>query len=568
MPRARKDSPERSQRSGVSRAAKHPSKPKSGSKRPGQPPDRWYEVVRTQRMFYEQFRIAFPHLATFPKHYSDEWADQFRAAAQRFVKTENMKAVRKVLLGAGYETDRWTQVIEYSTEEIASAIDRLLAGVSEQASVEGGETDGTEMNDLRRLREALGPDRWELLLANPAGLAPAIDEHLRGVGEREAAGAEEGDGKATYQLVVDKNAELEAELEDVKRRYADSREENRGLHTQVGEKDTHIGSLEEQLRRAGQPGEGDTAPEETDGNTEHGEGDDPGLIAELEEAQRRYEELREEVRELNVEIGDKNLEIRTLKEQLRKLEATGGKPAARDASREAPKKFTSPTEMADRLRELEQTLRANEELIAGLRSQVERDTLLIEEMKGDLERERQLRRKFEEELEEERRQLREQINRLGSMLGGEVELPSVDELEQMDGEELLNYIGEVETEKQRVLAGLDALDAQEESYKKQIETQQEELVTIQEDVEKYKGSNLASEVGDLESTIEKQRSQLQTLLGYSKNLKTQHDQLTERVEPMRNLVSRLSSQEKALVRYVRIKYDRAFMPEEAYTQTP
>ena len=92
-------------------------------------------------------------------------------------------------------------------------------------------------------------------------------------------------------------------------------------------------------------------------------------------------------------------------------------------------------------------------------------------------------------------------------------------------------------------------------------------MTIQEDVDKYKGSSLATEVDELQSTLQRQRGQLQTLLGYSRNLKTQHEQLAERVEPMRNLVSRLTSQEKALVRYVRMKYDRGFMPEAAYGQT-
>ena len=67
----------------------------------------------------------------------------------------------------------------------------------------------------------------------------------------------------------------------------------------------------------------------------------------------------------------------------------------------------------------------------------------------------------------------------------------------------------------------------------------------------------------MRETVNKQRSQLQTLLGYSKNLKAQNDQMAERQEPLRELVDRLGTQEKALVRYVRLNYDRGFMPEKA-----
>lgn len=114
------------------------------------------------------------------------------------------------------------------------------------------------------------------------------------------------------------------------------------------------------------------------------------------------------------------------------------------------------------------------------------------------------------------------------------------------------------------MAGFEAIDVQEESYKKQIDVQQEELGAIQEDIQSMKGSTLAMEVEEMKETVEKQRSQLQTLMGYSKNLKTRCEQLTDRQEPMRRLVQKLNLQEKALVRYVRLNYDNKFMPETIY----
>ena len=68
----------------------------------------------------------------------------------------------------------------------------------------------------------------------------------------------------------------------------------------------------------------------------------------------------------------------------------------------------------------------------------------------------------------------------------------------------------------------------------------------------------------LQETVGKQRKQLETLMGFSRNLKAQNDHLKERQEPMRKLVDRLNVQEKALVRYVRINYDREFIPSAAY----
>jgi len=141
---------------------------------------------------------------------------------------------------------------------------------------------------------------------------------------------------------------------------------------------------------------------------------------------------------------------------------------------------------------------------------------------------------------------------------------SLEELEKMESEELLTYIEDVETEKQRALAGLEALDAQEESYQKQLDSQQAELGTIQSNLDRYKESNLATEIEKTEKTVGAQREQLETLLSFSKNLKAQVAHLKERQEPLRTLVERLNLQEKALIRYIRINHDRGFMPSQAY----
>ena len=220
--------------------------------------------------------------------------------------------------------------------------------------------------------------------------------------------------------------------------------------------------------------------------------------------------------------------------------------------------------MGAQVREYEQQLAAKEHMISGLKGQLEHEQQAIEEVKEDVARERERRRKFEAELEEDRQGLREQMQQLQAVLSGASEMPSLEEFEEMESDELLEYIGDVEQEKQRALAGLDAMDAQEESYQKQLEVQQEEMTTIQDDLEKYKGTNLATEVEGAKTTIDTQRDQLETLLNISKNLKAQVAHLKEQQDPLRNLVERLNLQEKALIRYIRINFDRGFMPSQAY----
>ena len=87
---------------------------------------------------------------------------------------------------------------------------------------------------------------------------------------------------------------------------------------------------------------------------------------------------------------------------------------------------------------------------------------------------------------------------------------------------------------------------------------------MQDDLERFKGSNLATQMENMSGTVQKQRSQLETLMGFSKNLKAQNQHLKERQDPLRKLVDRLNLQEKALVRYVRLNYDRNFIPYQTY----
>lgn len=274
--------------------------------------------------------------------------------------------------------------------------------------------------------------------------------------------------------------------------------------------------------------------------------------------------MTQEHKDLEGEAGEKDAEIRTVKEDLKKALATLQKDAK--GGQETQRNFEAPSSMGSQIREFEQKLKASESMISGLRNEVELKGQTVGELKDDLGRERERRRKFEAELEEERENLKEQMQRLKAVMAGNEELPSLEEFEQMEAEELLDYIEDVEKDKQRALAGLEALDAQEESYQKQLEVQQDELGTIQEDLDRYKETALATEVEGARDTIGRQRDQLETLMNFSKNLKAQVAHLKERQEPLRTLVERLNLQEKALVRYVRINYDRNFLPDQAYSK--
>ena len=143
-------------------------------------------------------------------------------------------------------------------------------------------------------------------------------------------------------------------------------------------------------------------------------------------------------------------------------------------------------------------------------------------------------------------------------------MPSLEEFEEMSAEELLTHVEEVETEKQRAMAGIEAMEAQEEGYRKQLEVQETALGNIQEDLDKYKDTNLATEVDGARKTIDTQRDQLEQLVGLSKTLKAQVAHLKQRQEPLRELVEKLNDQEKSLIRYIRMNYDQRFMPNQVF----
>ncbi|MEE2754046.1 MAG: hypothetical protein VX910_08700 [Candidatus Latescibacterota bacterium] len=53
---------------------------------------------------------------------------------------------------------------------------------------------------------------------------------------------------------------------------------------------------------------------------------------------------------------------------------------------------------------------------------------------------------------------------------------------------------------------------------------------------KLRESTLPMEVVEMRETLEKEKSQLQMLVGYSKNLKSRNEQLVNQQEPQRDLV--------------------------------
>jgi chromosome segregation ATPase len=347
------------------------------------------------------------------------------------------------------------------------------------------------------------------------------------------------------------------ELEAIQKRFEQAKKENFGLQEEIEIQKKHVVTLEGQIRRLENSDvEPDRNPTPLHPSSEPEP--DPSEVN-----HRQYTDLQEDHRELQDSFAKKESEVKALNEEMTKLLANFENVA--DRSSKAVKKFKAPSSISAQTREYEQKLSANELLIQGLRSELERAQLAVEEYKDEMQRQRGRRRRFEEEMAEERQILRDQIQQLKIILAGENrDNLSLEDLEQMESEDLLTYIEDVETEKLRALAGLEALDAQEESYRKQLDAQQEELKNIQTDLDRFKESNLATEMEDTEKTITAQRDQLETLLGFSKTLKAQVTHLKERQEPLRVLIERLNQQEKALIRYIRINHDRSFMPKEAY----
>jgi chromosome segregation ATPase len=533
---------------------------------------RWYDVVRCLRVFYDHFRIAFPHLEELPKSYTDDWAEQFKESAREFVRTEDMHSVHKVLTGAGYGTDKWVHISAKEAVEIEQAFARLIEAVEHVDDYEITEEDlsaskiipltpntATQDTGLEALQKRYDQSRAEnrALQSEITTQQQRIAE-LEGQIRRQNQEAEDAESAKVYR--VSQNDGDNKELETLQKRFEKAKKENHDLQEESNAQTKQIANLEGQIRRLKNAG---VEPIETSPKIETTPTVTDSL--ELDKLQHRYNELQKDYRELQDTLAKKEEEVRSLNAEMKKLLANFEKTS--EPTPDKTKKFETPSSMGAQVREYEQKLKANELLIQGLRAELERSQQAIEEYKDEMQRQRERRRIFEEEMEEERQNLREQMHKLKAVMATENrDNLSLEELEEMESEELLSYIEDVETEKQRAIAGLEALDAQEESYQKQLDAQQEELGTIQNDLDRYKASNLATEVEDAEKTIHAQREQLETLLSFSKNLKAQIAHLKERQDPMRNLVERLNMQEKALIRYIRINHDRAFMPHQAYTK--
>ncbi len=496
----------------------------NGVKKTSYSPNRWFHFVRNLRTFYDHFRIAFPQLEAIPKYYTDEWCSEFGVAARKFTKTENMEAVRNLLQGAGYGTKKWERVAGKPVEELARAIDALLE-VAESTEAGPGLKEGDQE------KEGVEEPKAEKSKGETAELAA-----------RESNGHESGNG------------ELTAEVQRVREALGSER-----WNTLLEDPDSIIEAFDLHLGRTGESEE--TEDKEADRSKFLSQKIEE-LLEEVNSLKKSLEGSKKDVRDQQVQIEDKNRQIQTLGEQLKRAQATVDKEKQQKQGQ--ARKVEAPSEMANKLGQYEETLKTNQATISRLESQAEKTGTELEELKDSLQRERKLRHQFEEELEGERRDLRDQFDKLKAVLSGAEEIPSLEEFEEMEPEELLEYIEDVEKEKQRAMAGLDALDTQEKSYQKQLEVQQQEMDVIQGDLESYKESNLATEMEEMKETMNKQRSQLGSLLGYSKNMKAQAEHLKERQEPMRKLVDRMNIQEKALIRYVRLNYDKNFSPHHAY----
>jgi hypothetical protein len=505
---------------------RQPDKPQPGKRQSG--PDKWYEFVRSLRTYYDHFRVAFPDLEQIPKYYSDTWGQQFRASAGRFKRTEDMVVVKKALACAGYGTEKWDRFRSADADALSKAIDDLLgepsahvdeqersepAPVEESQPVSPSEEDGVpngvgqgeagsdEVGMLQVLRAELGEAHWQFIKENPEVVTLAIERHLATPDE------------ASPDLV--------------------SREETGDEEAEPGTQTT--GPLAERFR---------------------------DLEAEYEAVKGNLEETKKETHAVRQLLQERDREVKALQDQMRRKAGSGGGDA--ESGTAAGRKPQAPSEMGAKLKEYEQTLASNEKLIESLKERTATADQEMNELKEALQREKQARHQFEVELGKERDELREQIRRLGDVLEGGIEIPSLEEVEQMEPPELLEYIEDAEKEKQTAIASIEAMDVQEKSYQKQLEVQTEEMEDIQEDLDRYRSSNLAEEMESLRETTNKQRSQLETLLGFSRNLKAQNDHLKERQEPLRKLVDRLNLQEKALVRHVRLNYDREFIPSTVY----
>jgi len=481
----------------------------------------WYEVVKGLRAYYDHFRIVFPDLEPLPRYYSADWVENFKEGARQFVRTEDMESVRRAI------------------ESNATQAKPAPASLGEQRNGNRTQTSAAQSEEITNARDVLGDEYWSALIEYPEAFRAVVEQMLNPEAKPSASakGAPEVDTSDSTETPVAEPAST----------------------TSGGPEVAPPDSTETPEAVTPPSGPTEDEAEETGPDLEK---EDKDLMMEVDELARSVKDSQQEIRNLQAQLVDKDGEIQKVATELKKSQVQIEKlKEAMQSGQE--RRVTAPSELGQKLKELEQTLAAAEIRISGLQQKLDDDVQSIEELKEALTRNGDLRRKFEMDMEEERRSLREQIRRMDDLLSGGAEIPSLEEFEQMSGGELLEYVEDVETEKQRALASLEAIDAQEESYQSQLKAQQDELETVQEDLEQYKESNLATEVGSLRDTIGKQRDQLESLLNFSKSLQSQNEHLKERQEPLRRIVERLNLQEKALVRFVRMNYDQDFMPSQA-----
>lgn len=305
--------------------------------------DHWYEVVRSLRTFYDHFQVAFPHLERLPKHYSKEWAEQFKKVARDFVRTEDMHGVRKVLVGVGYGTEKWPEVVKQEAEDIARAVDILLEEVARQ----GVETeDGLAVDPaILNAKGVIGDEFWQAMLDMPELVIPVLKRHLSGEPEDQVVSVP---GSANDQL-AEKLAELEAELEAARKGFEASKKENHILAGQAEEKDQEIQILEGRVRRLEESGEEEDseAQEEQTGHS----GRLAELKAELESFKQKFEESKKENHALAGQVEEKDREIQVLEGKIRRTEEAEGEVAP-----ELQTKQASEEPVSERQAELEAEL--------------------------------------------------------------------------------------------------------------------------------------------------------------------------------------------------------------------
>ena len=408
----------------------------NGVKKTPYSPNRWFHLVRILRTFYDHFRVAFPQMPAIPKYYTDEWCSEFGVTAQKFTKTENMEAVGNLLQGAGYGTEKWERVAGKPVEELARAIDVLLEvaesteagpglkeGDQEKERVEAAEPEEEKLESAETLEEVTGAADGE----NAESSAKPVET-------AETASRAESNGHKSG------NGELTAEVQRVREVLGPDRWnmllEDPDLVIEAF--DLHLGRMEKGEETEGEGKEADRSKFLSQKNEE--------LLEEVNSLKKSLEGSKKEVRDQQVQIEDKNRQIQTLGEQLKRAQANVDKEKKQGRAR----KVEAPSEMANKLAQYEETLKANAATISRLESQAEKTGTELEELKASLQR------------------------------------------------------GDLDSDKE---------------------------------------SNLATELEKMKETMNKQRSQLASLLGYSKNLK---------------------EKDEHLIRYVRSNYDKNFSPHHAF----